>query len=266
MKIVQCTLRRWAATTTKTTLRSIISRPLVLPFSAVTESPAYSVRRPFSSPSESKSILLEILGREEQEEEGTGNTELPTELLDLKKTIEKSWKIVESGATTDLYMIESPSNNKIQVSFHCQDTIEIVEEADFDDNDDEEGLDHEDDDEDDEVQAPGRFTVTITKNGKSLVFACFSEFGDVKIEGVSTTDLSTVEYVHANQGTLPKTEYQGPDFTELAEDLQDALAVYLDEECGVNSDIATFIAMFTDYREEIQYVDFLKQAQSIVSS
>lgn len=52
---------------------------------------------------------------------------------------------------------------------------------------------------------------------------------------------------------------------ELAEELQDALAVYLDEECGVNSDVATFIAMFTDYREEIQYVNFLKQAQSIVS-
>ena len=51
----------------------------------------------------------------------------------------------------------------------------------------------------------------------------------------------------------------------LAEDLQDALVEYLDEECGVNSDMAAFIAMFADYREEVQYVDFLKQAQSIVS-
>jgi len=173
----------------------------VFPFPILTSSPVYSVRRPFSSSSESKSNLLEILEREEEEEEGTGNTELPTELLDLKKTIEKSWKIVESGATTDLYKIESPSNNKIQVSFHCQDTIEIVEETDIDEDGDEEGLDRENDDEDDEVSAPGRFTVTITKAGKSLVFACFSEFGEVKIEGVSTTDLSTVEYVHANQGT-----------------------------------------------------------------
>ena len=192
--------------------------------------------------------------------------EMPSELLDLKNTIEESWKVVEDGATTDLFRIESPSSNKIQVSFHCQDTVEAVEELDYGDDETlEETGGSEEDDEDDEASSPVRFTVTVTKAGKSLNFACFSEYGQVKIEGVSTTASSTAEYVHENQGTLPKIEYQGPDYPELAEDLQDALTVYLDEECGVNSDIAAFIAMFADYREEIQYVNFLKQAQSIVS-
>lgn len=216
----------------------------------------------------SKATLLEILGREEQEEEDTGNMEIPSELLDLKNTIEESWKIVEDGATTDLFRIESPSSNKIQVSFHCQDTVEAVEELDHDDDEsslEETGGSDDDVDEDDEASSPVRFTVTVTKAGKSLNFACFSEYGQVKIEGVSTTASSTAEYVHENQGTLPKIEYQGPDYPELAEDLQEALVDYLDEECGVNTDIAAFIAMFADYREEIQYVNFLKQAQSIVS-
>ena len=221
--------------------------------------------RPFSS--ESKSTLLDILAREQQEEEDTGNIEMPDELLELKNTIEESWKIVEdSGATTNLFRIENPSNNKIQVSFHCQDTVEAVDDYDYDDDEGlggEEGIN--DDEEDEEVSSPVRFTVTVTKAGRSLTFACFSEFGQVKIDGVSTTTGSTAEYVHENQGTLPKVEYQGPDYTELAEDLQEALQAYLDEECGVDSDMATFVAMYTDYREEVLYVNFLKQAQSIVS-
>jgi len=204
----------------------------------------------------SKSTLLEILAREEQEEVDTGNTDMPSDLSDLRKTIEESWKIVEDGPSTNLFKIDSPSGNKIQVSFHCQDSLEVEEEPDHDE---------EDDEEDEEASSPVRFTVTVTKAGNSLNFACFSEYGEVKIEGVSTTASSTAEYVHENQGTLPKIEYQGPDFTELAEDLQDAMGGYLDEEFGVNSDVAAFIAMSADFQEETNYVDFLKQAQSIVS-
>ena len=180
---------------------------------------------------------------------------MPQELSDVRETIEKSWKIIESGASTDLFKIDSGSN-KIRVSFHCQDTLELESEV-YDDE--------EDDEEEDEPAAPVRFTVTVTKAGKSLNFACFSEDGEVKIEGVSTTTSSTAEYVHEHQGMLPKIEYQGPDFTEMAEDLQESLYEYLDEECGVNSDLAAFVAMSADYREELNYVDFLKQAQSIVS-
>ena len=180
-----------------------------------------------------------------------GNTEMPPELIDLKGTIEQDWRLVDDGAVTDLFRIESA--HKVQVSFHCQDTVEEVI--------DEYGESVE---EDEEVSAPVRFTVTITKAGKSLVFACFSELGQVKIEGVSTT-VTPVETIHENQGTLAKPLYQGPDYVELAEDLQAALENYLDEECGVNSDVATFIAMFADYKEEMCYVNWLKETQSIVS-
>jgi len=245
-----------SAASSATTSYFCTGTPMDMPLSAATafnnlSNPAGINGRSFSS----KSSLLEILAREEEEEKDTGNLKMPTELFDLKKTIEGSWKIVEDGATTNFFKIENSSSNKIQVSFHCQDTLE-VEEPEYDEDNEEE---------DDEASSPVRFTVTVTKAGKSLNFACFSEYGLVKVEGVSTTGASTAEHVHENQGTLPKVEYQGPDFTELAEDLQDALVDYLDEECGVNSDMAAFIAMFADYREEVQYVDFLKQAQSIVS-
>lgn len=179
-----------------------------------------------------------------------GNKELPQDLADLKATIEKQWKVVEDGATTSLF--RTMGSQKVHVSFHCQDTVEELSEE------------YEPDDEEEEDGAPVRFTVTVTKTGKTLTFACFSQYGQVQVEGVSATSTSP-EVVHENQGTLTKTEYQGPDYSELAEDLQQAMETYLDEECGVNSDLATFVAMYSDYREEHNYVNFLKVAQTIIS-
>ena len=63
---------------------------------------------------------------------------------------------------------------------------------------------------------------------------------------------------------IAETLYQGPDFTELAEDLQDAFHTYLEEEVGVNKDVAAFISMYTDYKEQCQYVQFLEDAQNIL--
>jgi hypothetical protein len=60
--------------------------------------------------------------------------------------------------------------------------------------------------------------------------------------------------LHANQGNVEKGDYQGPDFLESAEHLQEAFEVYFEEECGITSDVATFVAMYMDYKEQQQYV------------
>jgi complement component 1 Q subcomponent-binding protein len=199
--------------------------------------------------SDSQSTLIDILAREEQEEQDSGNLEMPADLAELKASLENNWKIVEDGATTNLFM----KDKKVQVSFHCQDTVEA-----------EEGYEEGDEDED-EAMDPVRFCVTVSKAGKTLAINCVSEFGEAKIEGVFTTP-STPDAIHANQGDLPeKSTYQGPDYLELAEDLQEAFLGYLEDECGVDADVASFVAMYTDYREQTQYAQFLKDAQSIIS-
>jgi complement component 1 Q subcomponent-binding protein len=208
--------------------------------------PSSSTIRHFSK--ESQTNLVDILAREEQEEVDSGNSEMPEELANLKSKLENVWRIVDDGATTQLFLKEK----KVQISFHCQDTVE--EEIAFD----------EDDDDDDEPMAPVRFTVTLSKAGKTLVISCLSEFGMAKIDSMASTT-SSPDLVHANQGVLEKREYQGPDFLELAEDLQDAVAVFLEDECDVSSDVATFVAMYSDYKEQMQYAQFLKDAQSIIS-
>ena len=230
---------RASQTVAETTMRSASNTPSLV-------SPTSSFLRSFSS--EAQTNLVDILAREEDEEIETGNMEMPEELASLKSSVEKDWRIVEEGATTQLYL----KDKKVQLSFHCQDTIE--EESGYE----------EESEEDEEPMAPVRFTVTLTKAGKTLLFNCISELGMPKIEGVASTTASP-DVVHANQGALEKSLYQGPDFFELAEDLQDAMTVFLEDECYVDSDVATFVAMHTDYKEQMQYAQFLKDAQSIIS-
>ncbi len=197
----------------------------------------------------SSQALVDILAREEKEEKDTGNLQMPSDLADLKSSLEKTWKIVEDGATTNLFM----KDKKVQISFHCQDTVE------------EDMFDEEENEEESEPLNSVQFCVTVSKAGKTLVVNCLSEYGEARIESVMTS-ASTPDAVHANQGNLPeKSQYQGPEFSELAEDLQEAFAVYLEGECGVNSDVASFVAMYSDYREQSQYAQFLKDVQSIIA-
>jgi complement component 1 Q subcomponent-binding protein len=193
--------------------------------------------RTFSS--ESKTKLMDILAKECDEEVDSGNTEMPQVLSDLKANLEDEWRVVDDGANTQMFL----KNKKVQISFHCQDAVEAVEN--------EEEVNEE---EEEEVVLPVHFTVTVSKAGKSLVLECLSDFGQAKVVGVQTSS-SDVE---------DSNLYQGPDFVELDENVQEAFAVYLEEELSVGNDVAAFIVMYSDYKEQMQYVQFLKDVQAIV--
>lgn len=55
-----------------------------------------------------------------------------------------------------------------------------------------------------------------------------------------------------------------PEFTELAEDLQESFQTYVIEECGIDEDVTAFISMYSDYREQEEYVQWMKTAVDIL--
>ena len=57
---------------------------------------------------------------------------------------------------------------------------------------------------------------------------------------------------------------KGPEFTELSEDLQESFQSYVVKECGVDQDVAAFIAMFSDHREQVEYLSWMKAAIDIL--
>ena len=56
-----------------------------------------------------------------------------------------------------------------------------------------------------------------------------------------------------------------PLLEDLPEDVRDGLDLYLQEQCGVDEDVAAFIAMYADYREQVEYINWLKSVKNIVS-
>jgi len=197
--------------------------------------------------------LAKLLSREAAEEVDTGNTAVPHELKELRTQIEASWKIVDDEAFTKLIRTLDDGAGKAQVYFHCQDNVENF-------------ADYEDEDADAmEPSAAIRMTVTCTRGGKTLVFGCVAEDAMVRIQSVVvTSDESKMDTI-LKDGGVDGSEYQGPEFDELAEDLQDAFHTYLEETVGINQDIATFAAMQADFQEQLKYVDFLEDAKRIVS-
>jgi complement component 1 Q subcomponent-binding protein len=206
--------------------------------------------RYFSDSAGQKQELSDILAREHAEEIENNSAGIPPELEELKDKLAEEWKIVDEGALTKMF--RTLGAIKVQVSFHCQDAVEVEDEY-LEDGTVEVG---------DEAANPIRFTVVATKAGKSLVLTCISEDATARIQSVAITKEDAVS-IMKNSG-VDSNQYQGPDFDELAEDLQDAFHGYLNEDVGLNEDVASFIAMYADYKEQTHYVEFLKDAQALL--
>jgi complement component 1 Q subcomponent-binding protein, mitochondrial len=196
--------------------------------------------------SSSANTLADMLAKELAEESEEGSTEMPEDLAELKSTIEKDWKIVDDGATTRLF--RSIGSTKVVVSFHCQDTVEGVEDSQADEDGEEPAM-------------PFRFEILVSKAGNTLVLGCISSGGTATVDGVAMTT-EDIESVQANG--IGRNNYQGPEFPELAEGLQDAFHEYVFSELGVNDDVSAFISMYADYQEQKQYVGFLRSVAKVL--
>ena len=217
--------------------------------------------------------LSDILTRELAEEESNGSSVMPENVAELKAQLEESWRIVDGDVTgggnasssgvVKLFKKEplEGSGSKVAIAFHCQDTIPSEEEGGgslFDSMT--EGS--ADDDEEEEEAVAVRFTVMISRAGKTMVYTCLSEDAVTNVERVTMVDGDDIEDLMAN-GVDPK-KYQGPEFSELAKDLQQSLCEYIDEVAGVDTDVASFIAMYADYKEQSEYAGWLGKVKGVV--
>lgn len=207
--------------------------------------------------------LVDMLNREHTEEIENNSTESPEALKDLHHmlTEEKGWKIVtdDDSAMTKLY--KTVDAVKVQLCFHCQDATERMAEHEEDMGD----PDNADDAQaEDEEPASVRCTISATKGGKTLFIVCIAQDSTIRIQSTAMAGAVTdIDALHAS-GVNPNL-YQGPEFTELAEDLQDAFHAYVEDYLGVNTDVAAYVAMQFDYKEQCQYVKFLNETKNLLA-
>jgi len=185
------------------------------------------------------------------------------EIQELKSSLMKTWSIQEGsatgsdGATVKMFKTDSKSGAKIVLSFHCQDTMDeepSVAESLFGAG----GNDDDDDEEETELSGPLQFQVTVTRMGKVMRMECTSEDAVASVDGI--TVLSSGDEDKEKDGEL----YRGPILDDLPEDVREALDEYLREDCGIDEDVSAFVSMYSDYREQAEYVRWLNDVKKIV--
>ena len=195
---------------------------------------------------------------------------MPEDLAELKAQIEESWRVVDGGVSGDgsgvvrLFKKEplEGSGAKVAIAFHCQDTIPSESDESTGSLFDQMTEGGGGDEEEEEEAVALRFTVMVSRAGKTMIYTCLSEDAVANVERVAVVDGDDIEDLIANG--VDEKAYQGPEFTELAEDLQSSLCEFIDEVAGVDTDVATFCAMYADYKEQTEYVDWLRKVKSMV--
>ncbi|KAL0135987.1 mitochondrial acidic protein MAM33 [Mucor lusitanicus] len=121
----------------------------------------------------------------------------------------------------------------------------------------------------DDVSFPVRATVIIEKQDKgSLVLNTVAQDGYLHIDAVryfkqgqiQPQDMTTVDIGEQRQDL-----YMGPVFDELDEQIQTTFSRYL-EERGIDTALATFLPDYVDYKEQKEYVNWLKDVNDFVSA
>jgi Mitochondrial glycoprotein len=216
-------------------------------------------QRSFST---ARTDLLAAIQKEHKEEVDEGRTEMEEDLKYLLENVRKNaWRIVDDGGFTKMH--RNHNSMKIRVSFHCQDLIHEPEQEDNAAPDDED----QGEEEPDYGEAPGslRFTATATptKTGKTLIFQCTAEFGSTRIDAVSVAENEDdVDKLHTEDANY--NEYVGPAFEELDEKLKEEFLRFLEIDIGLDTDMATFINKYADYKEQQQYVNFLAECAKVL--
>merc|ERR1712106_1135346 len=113
------------------------------------------------------------------------------------------------------------------------------------------GNDDDDNEEEEEDAQALRFDVVMTRAGKSLLVRCLSEEAQAVVEGMVVRNEGEVESsASSNSNDTISDHYEGPDFTDLPEDLQRSLTSLVQDDCGVTEHMAVFLAMYADYKEQ----------------
>ncbi|KAF3926775.1 hypothetical protein ABW21_db0208753 [Orbilia brochopaga] len=114
---------------------------------------------------------------------------------------------------------------------------------------------------------PARLNITIEKSASgALQVEAIAQDGMIIVENVHyhpSVELATAQTAEADWER--RGRYVGPPFGNLDEDLQVLLERYLDER-GINAALSLFVPDYIDYKEQKEYVSWLKNVKSFVQA
>lgn len=160
-----------------------------------------------------------------------------------------------------------------QVNPSFQDGFEDENEEDEDEDDDNEDEHGADDNDEDEGDFSIALVVMVSKrNSPTLEFACTAYLDEISIDSVAfrssgIKDVEEEEDIDIEDIDVEDTEddYQGPDFSDLDENLQKAFRKYL-EVRGIKNNITEFLYEYMANKESKEYFRWLNGMKKFIAA
>ena len=195
------------------------------------------------------------------------------------------FKVVDSDGDSSMELISEYQGEQIAVTFSITDfKNEESDYGDFDFDDDEDDEDVEDEQEENQVEGKEEteakeeegddedfededeeydeepepsidFNVHIGKGKETLTFECTT---DGTLYSINTVNMSNEE------SQMDVLEYEGPNFEDLEEPLQEAFFEYLHER-GITYEFARYLFEYAIDKEQREYMKWLKDIKGFVS-
>ncbi|KAG0175317.1 Mitochondrial acidic protein mam33 [Apophysomyces sp. BC1034] len=257
----------------RTSLR-VLAQPTFRPLARRVPTVAFTAVRPFTAgmvrmnQGTVDSDLAHKLGEELEFEHSSAPGEQPAFIKEFLES--NAFQIEDKPGNDEVALTRNFGNEKIRVLFSISD-INNAPENDFLPETEEEDLTegNAEEEEEDVISAsfPVRASVTIEKEGQGAITVdTVAQDGEVSIESVIFyKDAKLAREQSAEADWQRRGQYIGPQFDELDEGLQSLFGRYL-EERGINTALATFLPDYVDYKEQKEYVQWLKGVKNFVSA
>ncbi|RIA84356.1 mitochondrial glyco protein [Glomus cerebriforme] len=204
------------------------------------------------------------------EEELTAEKEIEKESEFIKTFLAQNpFKIEDKLGSNEVALTRIFGNEKISLMFDINTLDQQTPSFPVDEDEDEleETEDVEESEDESTPSLPVRCSINIEKNGK----------GALAIEAILADGVFLVNYVtYFNDAKLAsdwtvegdwkrRGVYPGPQFETLDNDVQVLFEKYL-EERGINTAVAMFISSYVEYKEQKEYISWLKNVKKFVES
>ncbi|KAI5306090.1 hypothetical protein KEM55_008731, partial [Ascosphaera atra] len=190
--------------------------------------------------------------------------------------------LIDNPGEDEVTMTRKFGDEDIKIVFSIADLKTLAEEPDMDESLGDEDFDNDLDnsksnnanesqnDSEDPLNRPSypaRVSVTIQKpDHGALHVEVLARDGLIQVEDVAYyTKPELANAQTAEQGWQRQSMYTGPPFGNLDEELQVLLERYLDER-GIDEGLATFIPDYMEFKEQKEYVTWLKNLKGFVEA
>jgi len=252
-----------------------LSRPLLTPKNAMltrlsTPARSFSIT-PFRREGNTDQALSASIQEElKYEEESAAQAPAVPEFLSKFKSA-GIWQISDKSGHDEVVLERTYGEEKLRVEFSVADLMDTPEEPEFDELGGEEGKANEGGEGSEEAypQAyPIRVNVVITKSqsGAGLAIEAAVQDGAFVVEGASYfPDSKLATDSSADADWKRRTLYLGPQYDRLEVGLQERFDEYLQER-GVGEELALFIPEYAEFKEQKEYMSWLRNVKAFVDA